>query len=167
MIDLTHRTFGRWKVLSRIKGRKHICQCACGSPPRPVRNRTLLDGSSKSCGCLQIESVSKRPYESLYHRLLTHNSDMPVDLSYEEYLEFTHTSYCHYCFSKITWESSGRRSTAYNLDRKDNSLGYSKKNCVVCCGSCNRTKGDRFTYAEFMLIAKVIRRINRMRQGVL
>ena len=37
-------------------------------------------------------------------------------------------------------------SAKYNLDRKDNSIGYSKNNCVVCCSTCNYIKGDKFTY---------------------
>jgi hypothetical protein len=166
--DLSGKVFGRWKVLSKVpkdhaKYNKHalyLCQCSCGSSLRIVSAISLRSKHSKSCGCLQIEAVSKRPFESLYNRIRTHNPSVGVSLTYKEYLKLTNICFCHYCKAEVNW-----KSTAYNLDRKDNSLGYSKKNCVVCCGSCNRTKGDRFTYEEFMLIAKVSRRINRMRQG--
>lgn len=49
-----------------------------------------------------------------------------------------------------------RTRGAYNLDRKDNSKGYSIKNCVVCCTVCNLTRGNRFTYEQFLEIGKLL-----------
>ena len=42
-----------------------------------------------------------------------------------ESLGLTEEEKCHYC---------GAELRGYNLDRKDNTKGYSKENCVVCCG---------------------------------
>lgn len=54
--------FERWTVLDHIirtpKGeRKYLCVCDCGTE-RYVLERSLLYGGSKSCGCLQKESVA-------------------------------------------------------------------------------------------------------------
>jgi hypothetical protein len=66
---------------------------------------------------------------------------------------------CEYCNTPSNEMGGG-------LDRKDSSGPYSIDNCVPCCGSCNRTKGDRFTYEEFKYqIAPVIIEINKQRDS--
>jgi hypothetical protein len=40
-------------------------------------------------------------------------------------------------------------SRAYQLDRKDNALGYSVDNCVVCCHRCNDAKSNGYDYEEW------------------
>ena len=114
-----------------------------------------------------------KPFEALYHVLLGEVRRRPlrfsqVDLSYEEFLEFTSIKKCHYCGENLQWSERINREvmsyTGYNLDRKDSSLGYTKENCVACCGDCNRTKGDRFSYEEFKLIATTIRYVLHIRK---
>ena len=161
--DLTGRRFGRWTVVKVVpkdhkKYNKHalyFCRCDCGTE-RIVAAIHLRSGNSQSCDCLRVERVSKRPFESLYNRLVRRNKN--VTLSYEAFCTFTEHKNCHYCKTSIRWRVSG-----YNLDRKNNNLGYSLDNCVVCCGDCNRTKGDRYTYEEFMLLSPILRRIQKQR----
>lgn len=65
--DYTNMRFGRWIVLekSRKSNKKSwICKCDCGNI-RNVHEDTLLNGHSKSCGCLQKEVTT--------NRLITHN----------------------------------------------------------------------------------------------
>lgn len=60
--------FGRWKVIkkgnTRSSGKNQnipfwICQCSCGSNIiREISENALQTGQSKSCGCLQSESIS-------------------------------------------------------------------------------------------------------------
>lgn len=61
-INLSGKRFGRWVVIDRAekKNRKYywLCRCDCGSV-RAVQETSLLDGSSKSCGCLQKEAAAK------------------------------------------------------------------------------------------------------------
>jgi hypothetical protein len=40
----------------------------------------------------------------------------------------------------------------YNLDRVDNTKGYSKNNCTVCCKVCNRMK---YTLSSVDFIAHI------------
>src|SRR5581483_4278941 len=58
--DLTNSIFGRLKVLSRAGKRdtrvKWACICECGSL-LVVCSKELLNGDTKSCGCLQSEKV--------------------------------------------------------------------------------------------------------------
>jgi hypothetical protein len=54
-------------------------------------------------------------------------------------------------------------STAYNLDRKDSSLSYTRENCVVACASCNRVKSNVFTYKEMKMLGESLRKIRETR----
>jgi hypothetical protein len=84
-------------------------------------------------------------------------SGKKVDLTYKQFLQFTEVNSCHYCSKPVDWKPHG--DTGYNLDRKNNSLGYSVENCVVCCGDCNKLKGDRFTYEEMLLLSPALKEI--------
>lgn len=55
------KKFGRWTVLSfdhmnNNGGSFFLCKCDCGTL-RPVARTRLLNGTSKSCGCLHKEIV--------------------------------------------------------------------------------------------------------------
>lgn len=190
--SLTGSTFGRWVVIEPVGVLKdnrsiaYLCHCLCGND-RVVEGSILRSGESISCGCYQVDCRRKKPFESLYNRLVRTASkyNHEVQFSYEEFVKFTCEKTCHYCSGPVEWNAytsqwepkrlrrvkdaeppSRIKHTGYNLDRKDNNLGYSVDNCVVCCGWCNRTKGDRFTYEEFMLLSPVLREIQNRRKQV-
>ena len=55
--DLTGQRFGAWTVLGKdetvnSKQTYYKCRCVCGTE-RSVRARTLIDGLSRSCGCMR------------------------------------------------------------------------------------------------------------------
>lgn len=64
-IDLTGKVFGRLTVLEKSEhplGKKEkraywLCQCECGNQ-KIILGRSLRDGKTLSCGCLQKEKVS-------------------------------------------------------------------------------------------------------------
>jgi hypothetical protein len=53
-MTLIGKSFGRWLVVDQSNGAKILCQCECGAR-KAVWRYTLLDGTSKSCGCLRRE----------------------------------------------------------------------------------------------------------------
>jgi hypothetical protein len=62
-VDITGQRFGRWLVIEQ-SGHKGIklswkCKCDCGAE-RNIGGTELRAGKSKSCGCLQQESVFER-----------------------------------------------------------------------------------------------------------
>jgi hypothetical protein len=166
MRHLEFERFGRLLVLERsekIKGRYYwLCRCDCGVVC-DVNHDSLVSGRTKSCGCLRVESGRRKripQYRELYNNLTRNakRAQCGLLLSFEEFLSFTTIENCHYCGVKISWKPRSKpRAAKYNLDRKDNSMGYSKHNCVVCCSFCNYTKGDRFTYSQFLKIGELIR----------
>jgi hypothetical protein len=86
-------------------------------------------------------------------------SDRPVDLSYEDFVEIIESGVCHYCETPVEIERHTRANScgAYGLDRKDNTIGYTKDNCVLCCARCNSGKSDIFTYDQWKYIGQCIR----------
>lgn len=87
-------------------------------------------------------------------------------LSYDDYLAFTKLN-CHYCEEKIPWEKWSKGSgynKAYYIDRIDNSKGYDKDNCVACCTECNFTRGNRYSYEEFVLLSPILKLIKSNRK---
>lgn len=127
---------------------------------------------SRSCKHEYPQEVRycRRPFEWTYNRLrqTCKQTCWALDLSYEEFLEFTQTTVCHYCDAAIPWakhSTSGHNGCSYYLDRKDSFAGYSKDNCVVCCSRCNQSKSNTFSYEEWLEIGKVIKRFEKKRSA--
>lgn len=143
-----------------------FCNCDCGVVNKPVLSILLTKGKARSCGCLEAENLAKisiarrlRPFEAIYNRLVKAASyrGYLCDLSYEEYLDFTKFEKCHYCSDTLNWSVYSTVEKGHFIDRKDNTLGYTKDNCVVCCPRCNRSKSNSFSYKEWVEIGKTIR----------
>lgn len=158
-IDLKGRTFGRLEVLYRLPnkhgGTSWWCRCVCGVE-KEVTGNQLRFACTRSCGCLQREMAARRcketpprqlpPYEWLHRDLVrvANEREIPISLSFSDLLTFIPTPTCYYCGDPVVWHPHCVRgeTTAANLDRKDNSLGYTKENCVVCCPRCNWMKSN-------------------------
>lgn len=160
---------GRLTVLEIIEYDKkynrpfYKCICDCGKI-KTVHTSNLkvsLKGIT-SCGCLMLENVrranSKRPYEYIYNRLVRNNDKNIPIMTYEEFIEFTEINNCHYCKKEVKWDKHSYKckNKRYNLDRKDNSTGYIKSNCCVCCWECNQIKGNRFNYEQMLKLSSVL-----------
>jgi hypothetical protein len=167
-------TFGRLKVLARVSGKwepaKYSCECACGTLTEVFGTNLGRKGTrpnTESCGCLQRERASEakrrafRPFEHIYNVIIYRagKREIPVDLSYEGFLRFTEIDECHYCGAFIAWAPYSNRQTygRYHLDRKDSKLGYTKGNLVVCCGDCNHSKLDIYTYEEWVCMTAALK----------
>ena len=164
--DMQGKTIAHWEVLRRAPNDGHkkirwICRCDCGRE-KVVYGHLLRAGKSNSCGCSRPKPPNTlRPYEASYHQFCWNTKRKHLnELSYEDFLEYTSTTECVYCGAEVSWVEYGlsRKGHRYNLDRKDNSLGYSKDNCVVCCKFCNFSKGAHFSFEQFLEIGKLIRK---------
>lgn len=132
----------------RINGstrKVYVFKCKELSCNEKVRCRS--DSLLRYSGYCKSHVQKKRPFESIYMGLYNDHRKIPVDLTYEDFLSFTKITKCYYCLSNIPWQEyafvEGKyTSRAYFLDRKVNSLPYSKQNCVVCCTHCNKMKSN-------------------------
>ena len=154
IIDLTNEKIGLWTVVKQVpspytkspsKPAYWKCKCKCGNiaiiPSHNLRAKKTL-----SCGC----RTQLPEFKSLFNKLLWLSKQREIDctLSFPEFKSFTKIGICHYCYSPIEWTSRGK-SWTYHLDRKDNSIGYTKDNCVVCCNRCNWGKSSHYNYKEW------------------
>jgi len=148
-----------------MKHKRNFCKCG---KEKDVRSNWCRD-----CFCIlykngEIEILTEKtretmrnkqrhlpPFRSLYNFLLNsqkhRTKNIIVDLTFDEFLELTKISNCHYCGELVKWEPYRKvgATCAYNLDRKNNKIGYTKENCVVCCKGCNMLK-SYFDDNEFL-----------------
>lgn len=166
------QVFSHLTTISRVSGRhqqhaKWLCKCICGNAVS-VRTYYLVSKRKTHCGCLtEVHRFHKKPYYHLYTTLkrMARHREKKCDLTFEEFLTFTEQPKCCYCGESVVWNKHSKDgiSGPYNLDRIDSSKGYSTTNCVVCCGLCNYTKSDTFTYDEMLRLGRTISEIKRDR----
>lgn len=166
--DLTGKRFNRLTVLRRARndatGSVWVCRCTCGTirkyPARNLMKTKHATGGAKSCGCIRkgqpplprgeaclnlVFASAKRSAERRRHTF---------ELTREQYVSLA-TSSCHYCGAKPrnvpAWMKrhsiNGVRRTN-GVDRKNPKHGYTLKNCVPCCQTCNYAKHS-LTHAQF------------------
>lgn len=173
MRNLTNQRFGRLTAIkysgsSRNHGALWLCKCDCGNE-KTVASVYLVKNRSKSCGCLKKEKFLRRPFESTYNIMVAtaKKRNIECSISYEDYVTFTNITQCHYCNDVIEWypyRSTKHKQWGYSLDRKDNAVGYTKDNCVVCCKKCNSVKSHFISYDEMLEIGKLLERF-RLSKG--
>lgn len=167
--DITGRVFGQLKVLKfshydREKSIKQywLCKCKCGNQKAIVIN-SLDNGDSKSCGCLEKESLKKinkafkdkyqlpknvASFNNLYYKykICAKQRNIIFLLTRKE-SEVLFLGNCYYCGQKPNRLHDNKRKFNGNplvngIDRKDNNAGYTIENCVSCCKICNYAKRD-------------------------
>lgn len=74
------------------------------------------------------------------------NADECVNAEDVYEIVFSDGAVCDYCGCD-NWKLLG-------LDRKDNSLGHTRDNCVCSCKDCNCARGDYYDYKTFKKIVK-------------
>ena len=159
--QLVGSRFARLVVVSRAPNKRHHaekggstysnweCLCDCGRSVT-VKTSSLIDGTTKSCGCYHRDTLTKSDAHVnltvLYnnYKSRAHKSDRSFGLSITEFSELI-SKVCHYCGAppagKVTVPHRKTVPLLYNgLDRVDNGKGYDLGNVVPCCADCNRGK---------------------------
>lgn len=182
-INLLGKRFTRLVVLEEVvvedkhHHRKWKCSCDCGKITYPLQ-QSLLNGSTKSCGCLAIErsiestSVIDSGFRSLWCRYKSQAEERNLswELTKKQFKELTQSP-CYYTGrppsnEHISAHSRTRRNRGlapkeggiytYNgVDRLDSSIGYTVENCVSCCESANLAK-QSLSHDDFIAMCKEI-----------
>lgn len=148
--DLSGEKFGRWTITDEaepkyIKGNRRIrywnCVCECGTK-RAVLERSLKNGTSKSCGCYHSEimhDVGKvnathnmsdsrlyRIYKHMHNRCYNEN-----DIRFDRYggRGISVVDKWHTFEAFMEWALSNGYNDSLSIDRIDPDGNYSPENC--------------------------------------
>ena len=149
--DEAGNRYGRLTVLEYAGHGHWLCQCDCGSKTT-VSGKSLRRGATRSCGCLAREIREMRTLpegEAALNALIYRykHDARRRGISWElakEQCRGVFSRPCHYCgLEPAQIKTSKNGVFLYNgIDRFDNTLGYTKENCVACCWYCNQAKSD-------------------------
>ncbi len=147
-----------------------IFECECGALIKTV-GTSVSSGNRKSCGCMKKEKLiarmklKKKPnQESVRNELFARYKrearyrKLPFVLSKKSFMRLI-AEPCHYCGEGF----EGRHTVSWNsdvliyngIDRKNPLLGYSSRNCVTCCKTCNMAK-NKLSYFDFLSLVERI-----------
>jgi hypothetical protein len=143
--------FGRWTVVEFAgtrtfpssldkQWRLWLCRCDCGTE-RVVLERSLLGGTSKSCGCYNRERskevntkygvrIDRIPEYAIWKAMKGRCSN-PADPAYANYggRGITVDPRWQNDFAAFLRDVGPRPSPQHQIDRRDNNLGYTPDNC--------------------------------------
>lgn len=151
------KKFGKFTVIGYNKAsKKYIVKCECGE----VREYTssILKNPNRGNGCFKCIQKQPRlhkrlPEDTALKRSVLDNYKRAAErrgynfnLTEEEFFSLI-ISDCYYCGTSLSMVNNEQkcrgRILLYNgVDRKDNSIGYDKENCVPCCKICNNSKAS-------------------------
>jgi len=152
-----NKTYGKWTVLDEAKkpvhitgrGKYFLCECSCiHKTRRIISGHALRSGGSNNCGCKWRYSIRNvdAPFNMLLGNYINsaNKRNKSFNLSLDDIKRLSQ-DICFYCGQQpmATLKPFGKHNFVYNgIDRIDNSLGYTIKNCVSCCKNCNTAKLD-------------------------
>lgn len=99
----------------------------------------------------RVKNFRDPKYKIQKYKYIDRKRGMGSDLSIK-FMENSLSSICTYC---------GFPSTG--LDRLNNSLGHTEKNCIPCCKECNLARGNHFSHEEMIILGKTIHQIKSAR----
>jgi len=143
--DLTGKRFGRLTVISRcgntLQGRPMwTCNCDCGEI-RNVKGNSLVGGSTKSCGCLNLEvktthGLSKDPLYNIWFLMINRCRDSSNPRYGGRGISVCN-EWAEGPSAFINWALSNGYSEDLQLDRIDNDGDYCPENCRFVSASTN------------------------------
>jgi hypothetical protein len=137
-----------------------LAKCDCGTI-KETRISCLQQKQTVSCGCIGKqkrlaantgntyarknfgENIKNIVYKG--YKLNATKRNLSFDLTKEDFLNITQQD-CFYCGIKPFHKKTAKNAYGYfvynGVDRLDNSIGYTKENCVPCCKPCNASKNS-------------------------
>lgn len=148
-LNLVGQVFGRLTVLESSpklrKGTRWLCLCTCGQQ-KIANTQELRRGDTKSCGCLNVETIrtvskvrnkkhgatinGKPTPEWLAWSALRGRCNNPNNPGYKNYGGRGITvAEAWLTYEQFIADMGPRPSKDHSIDRIDNNAGYSKENC--------------------------------------
>ncbi len=169
--DLRRKRFGRLTAIKRVYENKQsywFCICDCGNETK-VSRKHLLDGCTKSCGCLAAEVTKKRCWKGCgeisgtYWHDISRNAKfraIPFAIAIEEawQLYLKQNKKCALTGEMLNFYTKRKKdikSQTASLDRIDNTKPYTCSNCCWVHKRINKLKND-FSIEELLYWTKKI-----------
>ena len=136
-------------------GKLLLLECSfCGGENKRTHT-DLLRGRTSCLSTCRQEVAKMSPVKTLYAGYLrgAKRRELDFTLTIEEFHEaiLKNCFYCGIYPQNYVKKAGAREGLSYNgIDRIDNSLGYTTKNCVTCCKFCNFAK-RKGSAEEFLL----------------
>lgn len=132
---------------------KHLAMCKIRSQKHYVKNREALLNKYKRyrlkhhAECLLKDKIRNRSLAGRFGICKGRSKRRGFEwmLTKEQYAALLAENKCHYCRGVLP-------ETAYGLDRKDSTKGYTLDNVVPCCKNCNSMKNHLVSYEEMKLL---------------
>ena len=152
----------------------YLCLCECGKKIKTLA-KDLKQGKVKTCGfCVwRKKPQGEVSWSNLYKRYQVDakRRKRGFELSFEDFKKISSLN-CAYCNDlpkefyvsharygpKINKEAYLKHVTIFKngIDRVDSTSGYSLKNCVPCCTTCNRMKTNHSKEMFFKHMQKIL-----------
>jgi len=154
--DIVGSSFGNWKVIyfygndKNQKNKLFLCRCSCGKE-KVIRGTTLLNGNSKSCGCLRKKLAREKgtkhgmfgtKFYYTWRGIKQRCNDtkqkyfkdyggrgITYDPRWNDFLEFKKDMYQSYVFAKKEYRKVLSKNNPLSIERKDVNDNYYKENC--------------------------------------
>lgn len=175
--DLTGQQFGYLTAESIAyvgKGKRKnafwLCKCVCGGT-KVINSSSLVEGGTKSCGCLRFKSASKSPCWGGFGEISGNvwckirdsakKRKLEFDLSIEDAwnIFLRQRRLCALTHLPITFAKSQidhiRGGCSASLDRIDSTKGYVKNNVQWVHKDVNRMKSN-FSEEKFVELCRLI-----------
>lgn len=141
-MDLVGHKYGRLTVKAEVESRKYLrrwrCQCECGQM-KVIYQTVLRNGHTRSCGCLNKETVHARNVTHARSRTVEYNAWCAMIGRCENPRNFAYESYggrgIKVCkrwrnsFSLFLRDMGERPGPKMMIERRDNDGNYTPQNC--------------------------------------
>lgn len=150
--------FGRLVIIDRVGTAINSspivrCQCDCGTIKNfNIGNLTVKNmKGEKSCGCYvkdYLISLDRWPAQYGEYKNESIKRGLSFTLTINDFKSLW-SGNCFYCNTEPSSKLGNTNMKRSGIDRIDSSIGYELRNCVPCCWTCNRMKGN-LTQEEFL-----------------
>ncbi len=157
--DLIGTTVNRWTIISVVPGKgltRVLCRCSCGTEKIQLASH-MRRHTSVSCGCYRIERERFAPGVAARNVVLSSYKAGAIQrnllwlLTDNEFDDLTRGC-CYFCgvppYQTRQVNKTSGVFTYNGIDRLNSTTGYTRENCVSCCGICNKAKRN-LSLADF------------------
>ena len=170
--NIIGQRFGRWLVVKYLKKGRWECLCDCGNIKNVCRS-TLINGDSRSCGCLAEElkfkglnGISHAYWGRIRSAALKSGREFNISMQYVWDLYEKQNRRCALSNIEIVFEKRSHHciNQTASLDRIDNSKGYIEGNVQWVHKMVNRMKSV-FDQEDFIKMCESITNVKNHKYG--